>query len=169
MQLTQAGVSWKAYMEGMTQGCQDSPYPYALKHNPFAYFGGACPPNVVALTQLGTDLADPATTPRFSWITPDLCHDTHDCPVAAGDQFLQGLVPQILASAAWRDNGVLYVVWDENDGSAGNRVLALVIAPGIVAHTITGTYNHYSTLAAIEDQLGVGRLGDAATATPLNP
>lgn len=26
-------------MEDMTGGCFDSPYPYALKHNPFAYYG----------------------------------------------------------------------------------------------------------------------------------
>src|SRR2546425_951862 len=42
-QLTTAGVSWRAYMEGMTAdaGCMRSPYPYALKHDPFAYYGGA--------------------------------------------------------------------------------------------------------------------------------
>ncbi|TMC00278.1 MAG: hypothetical protein E6J35_12395 [Chloroflexi bacterium] len=35
-QLTTAGVSWRAYMEGMTAdaGCLRSPYPYALKHDP---------------------------------------------------------------------------------------------------------------------------------------
>src|SRR5439155_8656061 len=32
-QLTAAGLTWRAYMEGMTKGCFDSPYPYALKHN----------------------------------------------------------------------------------------------------------------------------------------
>src|SRR2546428_810785 len=42
-QLTAAGLTWRAYMEGMTKGCFDSPYPYALKHNPFAYYGGGRP------------------------------------------------------------------------------------------------------------------------------
>src|SRR5205807_9920104 len=37
-QLTAAGVSWRAYMEGLTSaGCARSPYPYALKHNPLAH------------------------------------------------------------------------------------------------------------------------------------
>src|SRR2546430_1067449 len=45
-QLTAAGVSWRAYMEGLTSaGCLGSPYPYALKHNPFAYYGGARSPH----------------------------------------------------------------------------------------------------------------------------
>src|SRR5881227_2274270 len=74
-QLTKAGVSWRAYMEGMdSRGCLDSPPPYDPGHNPFAYYGGRCPPNVVPLTQLSTDLA--GKTPQFTWISPDMCHDT---------------------------------------------------------------------------------------------
>src|SRR5215471_2143055 len=49
-QLTDAGVSWRAYMEGMNNGCFRSGYPYALKHNPFAYYGATCPANVVPFT-----------------------------------------------------------------------------------------------------------------------
>jgi hypothetical protein len=47
-QLDAAGIAWRAYMEGLTaRGCVGSPDPYAVKHNPFAYYGGACPKNVV--------------------------------------------------------------------------------------------------------------------------
>ncbi|TMF01497.1 MAG: hypothetical protein E6I42_10690 [Chloroflexi bacterium] len=46
-QLTQAGIPWRAYMEGMSRTCFASPYPYALKHNPFPYYGGKCPAEVV--------------------------------------------------------------------------------------------------------------------------
>src|SRR2546430_7400145 len=68
-------------MEGLTSaGCMHSPYPYALKHNPFAYYGGSCPDNVVSLDTLDADLAH--DTPRFVWITPGLCHDGHDCALA---------------------------------------------------------------------------------------
>src|SRR5882762_8070956 len=57
-QLTAAGVTWRAYMEGLTSAaCLRSPYPYALKHNPFAYYGGECPSNVVSLDALDGDLA----------------------------------------------------------------------------------------------------------------
>ena len=67
-QLTTAGIPWRAYMEGMTAaGCMRSPYPYALKHNPFAYYGG-CTENVVGLDALDADLA--GATPGFVWITP---------------------------------------------------------------------------------------------------
>ncbi len=164
-ELTAHGVSWRAYMEGMSHGCMDSPSPYALKHNPFASFGGACPSNVVPLTALDADLAGP--TPSFVWITPDLCHDGHDCSGRQADDFLSTLVPRILASAAWRDGGVLLVTWDEDDGSSGNRVAAIVAAPGLASHQTSRPHDHYSLLATVTDRLGVPRLGRSRQADPL--
>src|SRR5712692_5567228 len=42
-QLSTAGISWRAYMEGMSGSCTKSVYPYALKHDPFPYYGTTCP------------------------------------------------------------------------------------------------------------------------------
>ncbi len=166
-QLTKAGISWRAYMEGMGPGgCLDSPQPYDPGHNPFAFYGGGCPPNVVPLTGFVDDLA--RSTPRFSWITPDRCHDTHDCSVSAGDSWLRQEVPLITASQAWKSNGVLFITWDEDDGTADNRVLTLVIAPGVSHKSSSRQYTHYSLLATIEDLLGVGRLGEAAHAATMS-
>ncbi len=165
-QLTKAGVSWRAYMEGLTtDGCLNSPLPYDPGHNPFAFYGGRCPSNVVPLTAQASDLA--SNTPRFSWISPDRCHDTHDCPVSVGDAWLQGEVTSIMASSAWKSNGVLFITWDEDDGSTDNQVLTLVIAPDLHHLESQQLYTHYSLLATIEDLLGVGRLGSAAQANPM--
>jgi phosphatidylinositol-3-phosphatase len=163
-ELSAAGVDWRAYMEGMSSGCYHSPYPYALKHNPFAYYGGSCPSQVVPFTQFGSDMA--GNVPRFVWITPDLCHDGHDCSNSIVNTWLQQTVPLILASTAWQDNGVLFVTWDEGEDSA-NSVLTLVIQPDPLVHTSSAGYNHYSLLATIEDVLGVPRLGAAAQASPM--
>src|SRR5205823_1477033 len=55
-QLTSAGIKWRAYMEGLTDaGCIDSPPPYDPGHNPFAFYGGGCPDNVVPFSELGSD------------------------------------------------------------------------------------------------------------------
>ena len=166
-QLTKASISWRAYMEGLgSAGCLKSPVPYDPGHNPFAYYGGQCPSNVVPLTALSGDLS--GSTPRFSWITPDRCHDTHDCRVSVGDDWLRQEVGMITASAAWKSSGVLFITWDEDDGSSDNRVLTLVVAPGMSHKSSQRSYTHYSLLATIEDLLGVGRLGEAAHATPMN-
>lgn len=162
-QLTAAGVSWRAYMEGMTSGqCMDSPLPYHVKHNPFAFYGGGCPDNVVPFDALAADLT--GTTPMYSWITPDLCNDQHDCNVSVGDDWLRQTVGMITQSKAWTANGVLFIVWDEDDGSANNAVLSLVVEPNRSHLVSSQPYNHYSLLATIEDTLGVGRLGQAARA-----
>ena len=165
-QLTKARVSWRAYMEGMTDaGCIDSPLPYDPGHNPFAFYGGTCPPNVVPLTELAKDLE--GNTPRFVWITPDRCNDTHDCDVSVGDDWLRRQVGEIMASKAWKSGGVLFLTYDEDDFSEDNRVLMVVASPGMEHKTSKRSYDHYSLLAAIEDLLGVRRLGKAAGATPM--
>ena len=167
-ELTGAGVSWRAYMEGLTNaGCLDSPVPYDPGHNPFAFYGGQCPANVVPFSAFGPDLT--ANTPRFSWISPDRCHDTHDCDPSVGDSWLRQEVAQITASAAWKSAGVLFITWDEDDNAgSNNHVLTLVIRPRMAHRASTNEYTHYSLLASIEDLLGVKRLGNSAQATPMN-
>ncbi|HKV86551.1 MAG TPA: alkaline phosphatase family protein [Candidatus Dormibacteraeota bacterium] len=163
-QLTAAGIDWRAYMEGMTRGCFSSPYPYALKHNPFAYYGSACPSQVVPFTHFATDMQ--GQVPRFVWITPGMCHDGHDCGDSVADAWLSQTTSTIVSTSAFQSNGVLFITWDEGEDSA-NSVLTLVIHPDPLVHRSARSYNHYSMLATIEDQLGVPRLGAAAHATPM--
>jgi acid phosphatase len=164
-QLSGAGISWKAYMEGFTGDCFNSPYPYALKHNPFAYYGGACPANIVPMTDLARDLN--GDTPLFSWIKPGMCNDGHDCGVAKADRWLSETVPQITSSTAWKQGGALFIVWDESSAANG-RVALLVVTPSLRGQ-LTMPLNHYSLLATIADRLKVPRLGLAKEATSLEP
>ena len=164
VELTSAGILWRAYMEGMTNGCLSNTYPYALKHNPFAYYGGSCPSQVVNFSHFAADMQ--TLVPNFVWITPGLCHDGHDCSTAAADQWLAQTVPEILATDAWKNNGLLLITWDEGDGSS-NHVLALAIQPNPLEQASAHPYNHYSLLATVEDRLGLARLGRAADATAM--
>lgn len=166
-QLTDAGIRWRAYMEGMTVagGCLRSPYPYALKHDPFAYYGDRCPANVVPLEALAADLA--GDTPSFLWITPGLCHDGHDCAIDVVGSWLDALVTRIVASQAWRASGILFVVWDEGDGGDASLV-PLIFGSSTSTPGKTATrYDHYSLLATLEDLLGLPRLGRAKDAPPI--
>jgi acid phosphatase len=72
----------------------------------------------------------------------------------------------ITQSKAWKSNGLLFIVWDEDDGDTQNRVLSLVVSPQ--SHKASNqAYTHYSLLATIENLLGVDRLGHAAQAKPM--
>lgn len=164
-QLTGAGVRWRAYMEDMGPNCLKNAGLYVVKHNPFAYYGGACPSSVVPFDQLSTDLA--GNTPNLAWITPNLCNDTHDCSLETGDRWLSNTVPLITGSRAWREGGVLFIVWDESEGGQKNQVPSLVVAPNLGWHTLPAPFDHYSLLATVEDRLQVPRLGLAAGAQPI--
>jgi hypothetical protein len=165
-QLTAAGVAWRAYMEGLgSGGCINSPEPYDPGHNPFAFYGAGCPANVVPLTSLASDLAH--NTPRFVWITPNSCHDEHSCPVAVGDQWLRETVGMITSSPVWTSGTLLFITWDEDDGSGDNSVLTLVVTPRLKHRVSTAAYNHYSLLATLEDIFHVKRLANAAGAQPM--
>jgi phospholipase C len=164
-QLTNAGLTWRAYMDSMSGTCKASGYPYALKHDPFPYYGSDCPSQVVPFSQFKQDMA--GTVPNFVWITPDLCHDGHDCSTQAADTWLGQTVPMILGTPAWKDGGLLLITWDEGEDSA-NHVLTLVIHPGTLIHTSDRSYDHYSLLASVEDRLGLPRLGQAAKASPMD-
>jgi hypothetical protein len=124
---------------------------------------------VVPLSELESD-ERAHSLPRFIWITPNLCHDMHDCDTATGDRFLAGLLPQLLK--ALEPRGLLFLTWDEgssDDGccklASGGHV-ATIVAGGLArrgARLRTPT-DHYSTLQTIEDLLGLPRLRNAACA-----
>ncbi len=199
-QLTAAGKTWKAYMEDMPSPClhpavgaEDSLHKsandqYATRHNPFVYFrsitdSGDCARNDVNYTQLAKDLGSVATTPNLAYITPNVCHDGHDNPcadgtpggLAAADQWLRTAVPPILASPAFKQDGMLIITFDEADegragpstplpgGTAGGQIGTLVLSPySTPGGTSAQPYNHYSLLATIEDFFSLPRLGTAS-------
>ncbi len=70
---------------------------YAQKHNPFVYFDPIrlnperCTRSVVPLTQLQTDIAANAL-PNFMFIKPNICNNSHDCPLDISDAWLTNLL-----------------------------------------------------------------------------
>ncbi len=175
-QLEHTHISWRAYMEDLPSSCFTgaSAGEYAKKHDPFVYYTRITSnrqwcANIVPLTRLSTDERN-RTLPRFLWITPNLCHDMHDCSVATGDRFLSSLVPPLLRSLAPR--GVLFITWDEgtSDGgccrlASGGHVAMIVAGPGAKrgAHLTTPT-DDYSLLATVEGLLVLPRLRGAVCA-----
>ena len=178
-QLGTAGRAWRSYEEGMPANCAlaDSGR-YAVKHNPAAYFTdirAACaswdlPLGTPARGALASDLGR-NTLPAFSFVTPNLCNDMHDCPVASGDAWVGSWMRRILASPAYRSGRtVVLVTWDEDDGSADNRVPTIVVSPSTRPGTrARGRFDHYSLLKTTEQLLGLstdlGHAADRSTAS----
>jgi len=149
---------------------------YAVKHNPAAYFVPIRSDCAVWDVPMGTtsggaflnDLSA-NTLPAFSFVTPDMCNDTHDCGVGTGDSWLQGWIPKIVASPAYQSgNTAIVLTWDEDDFTTVNQVATIVISPTTTPGTRSGTaFDHYSLLKTTEQMLGIstylGHAGDAGT------
>jgi hypothetical protein len=90
--------------------------------------------------------------PAFSFITPNMCNDTHDCSVSTGDAWLQGWVPKIIASPLYKAGQLaLFITWDEDDGSSTNRVATIVVTPYTpVGWTSATAFTHYSGCPPLE-------------------
>jgi hypothetical protein len=172
-QLERAGVSWKAYMQGLPVPCSDVPQAgaYAKKHDPFMYFdevrrSPALCGRVVPFSQLAADLAG-GGLPRFAFVVPDLEHDMHNWPVGVADQWLRDLHDQLAASPSWRPDTRLVVTFDEGTDPE-NRVATVISGPRLRPGRDDTAYSHYSLLRSIETLFGLPLLGhadDAATAT----
>ena len=211
-QLEGKGLTWKGYMEDMATPCRHPALnavdptqkatvgdQYAVRHDPFMYFAAitgspSCASNVVDLSHLSSDLAKTSTTPNLSYITPNLCDDGHDAPCVDGrpggllsaNAWLKVWVPKILASPAYKTDGVLVITADESDspqtdataccgegpgpnsplpgiaGLGGGRIGALVLSRWVGPNTwSTTSYNHYSLLGSIEDIFRLPYLGYA--------
>ena len=146
-ELVSNGNSWKAYIEDVGNGAATDPktcrHPalgqpdpaqapqpndaYVTWRNPFVYFHSlidttSCSTGDVGLDQLATDLKSIGTSPSFSYIVPNRCHDgSSDQPctpgqpagLAATDEFLKTVVPEITASAAYKADGLIAITFDQ--------------------------------------------------------
>jgi phosphatidylinositol-3-phosphatase len=170
-QLELAGLSWKSYQEGMGEPCGlVSHGRYAAKHDPFVYFAdingwdgttfhpsARCTDHVVDLSQLDQDIAA-NTVPRYVFITPNLDDDMHDGSIAHGDFWLSQEVPKIMASDAYKHNGVIFLLWDEGSGTLapGDDPPFIAVSPLVNAGMTSNVeYDTSSYLKTVQDILGL--------------
>lgn len=172
-QLELGGLTWKAYQESMGEPCGLTSHGrYAAKHNPFAYFddingwdGAAfhpeqrCNQHVLDYTQLDADIANHAL-PRYVFITPNLDNDMHDGSVALGDAWLANEVPKLLATDAYKNGGVIFLLWDEGGGSPASDdppfiAISPNAAPGMRSQV---DYDTSSYLKTVQNILGLPEL-----------
>lgn len=168
-QLGQAGLTWRSYNESMPRNCDTSPSgEYAVKHNPATYYVAlrtACGINDVPLGGVLDRDISAGSLPSFSFVTPNLCNDTHDCAVRVGDEWLAIWIPKILAGPNYTSGNTLVIItWDEAEGSS-NRIPTIVIGPSVPAGTVaTQRFDHYALLRTTEDIFGLPHLQAAASA-----
>ena len=174
--LEAAGLEWKAYQDGMPEPCfVGSAYPYAQKHNPFIYYtrireDAARCAHIVPLTAMAADFASPSTAPAYSFVTPDMCHDAHDCDMAEADRWLSAFARSLMDSPGFSSGRSLLVVTFDEGESDSQRVFTVFAGPSVKpGYRSAAAYNHYSLLRTIEDNFGLAPLSDSdASARPMS-
>jgi acid phosphatase len=169
--------TWKTYAEDLPQpgftGTSSSDY--VKKHNPLLYFRNVVsnPKRLARIVPLARFALDRrrGTLPDLSLIVPDLCSDTHDCPVSRGDGWLASFLGPLLSSPALA-RGAVFVVYDEGDAGdttgGGGHVAAMVLGPTVRRGVQLATQlSHYSLLRTIEDAWKLPRLGRSRSARPI--
>jgi hypothetical protein len=174
-QLEEHGLTWREFAENVPSGCftgatakdgPDGPGTYARKHSPAISFrqvsgNPARCANITDFSHFTTGAAD------FNLIIPNLCHDVHDCPVAAGDAFLARFIPRIIDAPDWGPDDLLVVTFDE--GHTGDQQISTIVISDAVAggYRSAVRHDHYSLLRTLEASWGLGCLGNACTANDI--
>jgi hypothetical protein len=161
---------------------------YAVKHNPMAFFADSQLQNVYPLAQLFDDLNNNAVG-RYNWITPNQFDDSHSAlsggftyrgthytgdqaAVAQGDNFLSIVIPEIMASQAYQNNGVIIIWWDETEGGDDtSRTLAeFVISPLAKgnAYASSVVFSHSSDIKTMEELFGLPFINNPIPASETN-
>ena len=141
-----------------------------------AFFSDTASENLYPISQLSTDLTN-NTVARYNWITPDLYNEMHSSlssgftyhgthytgdqsAVAEGDNFLSIVIPQIEASAAFKNNGLI-VIWDDETegGDTTNFTIPEIIISPLAkgnAYASSVPMNHSSDLKTMQEIFGLG-------------
>jgi hypothetical protein len=195
------------FVNGVNQFNGSNQYNYAAKHNPMVFFtdsnGGKdkstsnpLASHYAPLQQFFSDLQN-NTVADYNWITPNQFNDQHTtlsagykglagdpAKILQGDDFLRQVVPAIMASKAYKDNGVIILWWDESetDGITGDNpdafdhtVPEIIISKHAhkndhgIPYASTVNLSHSSDLKTMEEIFHLDSfLADAANATDLS-
>src|SRR5215831_4964354 len=175
-QIERAGMTWKTYQESMGAPCGLQSHDlYAVKHSPFVYFDdingwngstfqptARCLEHVVDYSALDADLA-PGTTPDYVFITPNLIDDMHDGSVQDGDTWLSQQVPKILASSAYQNGGVLFLLWDEGTSQSDDPPFIAISPNAKPGFSSPVDYDTSSFLKTVQGIMGLEPLPCAPT------
>ncbi|HEY3761514.1 MAG TPA: alkaline phosphatase family protein [Verrucomicrobiae bacterium] len=148
---------------------------YVVKHNPMEFFSDTQNKYVYPLTQFWTDLTNNGIG-RYNWITPNVFNEMHSAlphgyqyhgvqyignqaAIAEGDHFLSIVIPQIMASQAYKNNGAILIWTDETVSTDDtNTTLPFIVISPLAkgnAYASTLPYSHSSTLKTMDEIFGL--------------
>jgi acid phosphatase len=156
------------YAQSMPTHCATTnSNPYAVKHNPWAYFVDErrqCKAHDVGMGQFAHDVSA-GRLPAVGMVVPDVQHDAHDGTLQQADAWFRSLMGRVFAAPDWRSGHLAVVLTaDEDDGSQGNHVLTVVIHPSQHHRVVFRWLSHYSLTRLYDEVAHLPLLNHARTA-----
>ncbi|KAK7943821.1 acid phosphatase [Apiospora aurea] len=170
-------VSWGVYQEDMPysgfegnwKNQKNGANDYVRKHNPLmSYDSVTSDPNRLAksknLTMFYSDL-EADRLPQWMFITPNMTSDGHDTPVTTAGLWTRNFLTPLLANPKFNTGRTLVVVtFDETESYlSSNKVFTLLLGGAVKGKEGTKVdtkFNHYSGLKTVEENWGLGDLGE---------
>lgn len=172
-QALSAGRTARLYAESLPAPCATANAgPFVARHAPWAYYvdeRAQCRRGMVASGtpgsgRLARDIAAGAL-PTVGMLIPNLIHDAHDGSLGQADNWLKSWLPRIMAGPDFREGRLAIVVTaDEDDYTRVNKVLTVVVAPGVQHRVVSTPLTHYSLTRLYDQVAGARPLRKAATA-----
>ena len=186
-----AGKTWKSYLESVPSVGYLGPdkFPYTRGHNPISYLTDVANSsvqklNLVPFTQFAKDLGN-NQLPSYSFIVPNQQHNGHNCPPGTSpcgdslilrtlDTWLKTNIGPLVNNAAFRQNGILIIVFDEAPDSdkthGGGHIATVVVGPKVKKGFKSTQFDqHQNVLRTALDALGIHHYpGKSATAADMN-
>jgi len=170
------GISWGEYQE-------DSPYSgfegnyvnqkngkndYVRKHNPLMSYDSVTSDldklaKIKNLTMFYTDLQN-NKLPQWMFITPNMTSDGHDTSVTTAGKWTKNFLQPLLSNPNFASNTLVLLTFDETESYTSDNKVFSVLLGDAVSSSLHGTtkstkYNHYSSLATVENNWDLGNLG----------
>lgn len=138
---------------------------YERKHNPLSNWQGTRLPPDINL-RFSDFRLDPSMLPTVAFVVPDQNNDMHNGSFETADAWLKTHIGPYV-EWAYRNNSLLILTWDEDDGREKNRIVTLLVGPMVRQGTSEQRIDHYSVFRTLLDFYGLPAIGDSAGAQPI--
>ena len=163
------GLNWKVYSEDYPGNCfLGNSGLYKRKHNPFiSYINVQKSPErcarIVNADQLDKDIQE-GNLPEYAFYVPNMKNDGHDSNMNYASSWYEKRFGPLLNNPQFIDNMLLVTTFDETGPLGANRIYTSLYGNMVKAGTVfKDKLTHYSILRLIEDEFGLGDLGQNDT------
>ncbi|WP_066259324.1 alkaline phosphatase family protein [Neobacillus drentensis] len=136
---------------------------YVRKHNPWVNFTNLPKETNQPLKNFPKDFTQLSTV---SMIVPNQQNNMHDGSIEKADQWLQQNIDSYVQWAK-KNNSLLIITWDEDDGSEENKIPTFFVGPMVKMGEYNKELNHFNLLRSIEDIYGLTHAGKSNSVQPI--